>query len=132
MKCDTLAELQEFLKIQEQALGPKCPEVASTIHKIANLYLKDGNYDEAEAHYKRALAIRESVSGPHISEILESEECLRNLRALKQKKNSPQTSSRPERINIDDDLSSLKISHSDVKAFNEPICNDGGAADSMF
>lgn len=83
MKCDTIPELKRFLTIQEQALGAASPEVATTVSRLADLYLDEGMLDDAEAHYRRALSIRERLSGPHRSEIEHSRQSLNKVLALK-------------------------------------------------
>lgn len=82
MKCETIPELKEFLNIQEQALGKQSPEVATTVSKLADLYLANGMLDDAEALYRRALAIREKVI-PFRSEVEESRTSLSKVLALK-------------------------------------------------
>jgi len=83
MKCETIPELKRFLTIQEQALGSASPEVASTVSKLADLYLDRGMLDDAEALYRRALSIRERLSGVHRSEMEESKRSLNKVLALK-------------------------------------------------
>ncbi|MBX9670179.1 MAG: tetratricopeptide repeat protein [Candidatus Obscuribacterales bacterium] len=83
MKCDTIPELERFLTIQEQALGNGSAEVASTVSKLADLYLDRGRLDDAEALYRRAISIREGLSGPHRSEVEESRKSLNKVLALK-------------------------------------------------
>jgi tetratricopeptide (TPR) repeat protein len=81
MKCETIADLENFLKIQEQALGANAPEVATTATKLGDLYKKAGQLEEAEKLYKRALSIREnSVVGFHHDE---AESSRQDLEALK-------------------------------------------------
>lgn len=82
MKCETIPELQEFLTIQEQALGQQSPEVATTVSKLADMYLAKGMLDDAEALYRRALAIREKAI-PFRSEVEESRTSLSKVLALK-------------------------------------------------
>ena len=65
MKCDTIPDLERFLAIQEQALGPTAPEVGATLIKLAELYLNKGNLDKAEALYKKAFDIGNSAHGIH-------------------------------------------------------------------
>lgn len=79
MKCDTIADLERFLLIQEQAMGPTSAEVATTASKLADLYVKAGKLESAEPLYKRALQIRQNLNGFHRDEICESEEKLRWL-----------------------------------------------------
>lgn len=83
MKCETIPELKRFLTIQEQALGAASPEVATTVSKLADLYLDRGMLDDAEALYRRALSIRERLSGPHRSEMEDSRRSLNKVLALK-------------------------------------------------
>lgn len=90
MKCETIPELQEFLNIQEQALGKQSPEVATTVSKLADMYLANGMLDDAEALYRRALAIREKVV-PFRSEVEESRKSLSKVLALK----NPEPSNKP-------------------------------------
>ena len=83
MKCETIPELKRFLTIQEQALGSGSPEVASTVSKLADLYLDRGMLDDAEALYRRALSIRERLNGVHRSEMEDSRKSLNKVLALK-------------------------------------------------
>jgi tetratricopeptide (TPR) repeat protein len=48
----------------EKSKGPGSPEVASALNNEAELYSKLHRYPEAEALYKRSLAIRQAVLGP--------------------------------------------------------------------
>eukprot|EP00741_Cyanophora_paradoxa_P013228 tig00000178_g12777.t1 len=48
----------------EAALGPSHPNAAVTANNLAALYGALGRRDEAEALYKRALAIQEAALGP--------------------------------------------------------------------
>jgi len=61
MKCDTIADLEGFLKIQEQALGANSDEVATTASKLAELYIQSGRLENAEVLLKRALRIRQNL-----------------------------------------------------------------------
>ncbi len=83
MKCETIPELKRFLTIQEQALGTTSPEVATTVSRLADLYLDRGMLDDAEALYRRALSIRERLNGPHRSEMEDSRRSLNKVLALK-------------------------------------------------
>ena len=76
MKCDTIADLERFLLIQEQAMGPNSAEVATTASRLADLYFQSGKLDSAEPLYKRALQIRQNLTGFHRNELRESEESL--------------------------------------------------------
>ena len=55
---------QRALSMREQVLGPDHPDVARTLHDLANLYRAQGKYLEADLLYRRALSIREQVLGP--------------------------------------------------------------------
>src|SRR5437899_2606067 len=55
---------RQSVAIREQALGPDHPEVAADVAALAALLDGQGKWDEAEALYRRALAIFERVHGP--------------------------------------------------------------------
>ena len=67
------------LAIDEKALGPDHPDVATALNNLAGLYDDQGRYAEAEPLYKRALAIREKALGPDHPDVAAS---LNNLAAL--------------------------------------------------
>ena len=52
---------QRALAIDEKALGPNHPNVATNLNNLAELYRAQGKYSEAESLYQRALAIDESI-----------------------------------------------------------------------
>ncbi len=52
------------IAIDEKALGPEHPDLATDYNNLANLYTNQGRYQEAEPLYQRAIAIRERVFGP--------------------------------------------------------------------
>ncbi|CAN0519075.1 unnamed protein product, partial [Laminaria digitata] len=52
------------LAIDEKALGPEHPSVATSLHNLAGLLKTQGNYAEAEPLYKRSLTIVEKALGP--------------------------------------------------------------------
>ncbi len=54
---------QRALQIREQALGPKHPEVATSLGGLAILFQIQGKYTQAEPLYRRALQIREQALG---------------------------------------------------------------------
>jgi CHAT domain-containing protein len=60
---------QRALAINEKALGPEHPEVASSLFNLASLYTERGDYAKAEKLFQRALAIREKVLGPEHSDV---------------------------------------------------------------
>ena len=51
------------MTINEHALGPEHPETATTLDNLAQLYQAQGQYEQAESLYQRALAIRERILG---------------------------------------------------------------------
>ncbi|PCC75410.1 Tetratricopeptide repeat-containing protein [Nannocystis exedens] len=53
-----------MIAIREKALGPDHPTVAFTLLGTARTQRATGAYDEARAHYERALAIVEKAFGP--------------------------------------------------------------------
>jgi tetratricopeptide (TPR) repeat protein len=56
----------------EKAFGPDHPEVAYSLNSLAGLYQDQRRYADAEALYKRALAIREKAVGPQHPEFAAS------------------------------------------------------------
>ncbi len=52
------------LGIEEKALGPEAPDVATYLGNLASLYGDQGRYIEAEPLYQRALSIDEKALGP--------------------------------------------------------------------
>ena len=83
MKLETISQIINFLNIQEQALGKQSPEVARTVSKLADLYVKEGMLDDAEKLYQRALEIQERALGPHRKEAEKSRSSLARIQALK-------------------------------------------------
>jgi tetratricopeptide (TPR) repeat protein len=71
--------LTRSLMINEKALGPDHPDVATSLNNLAALYRAQGKYGEAEPLYKRSLAILEKVLGPDHPDVATS---LNNLAAL--------------------------------------------------
>ena len=55
---------QRSLAIDEKALGPEHPDVATSLNNLAALYKTQGKYVEAEPLFKRAIAIHEKALGP--------------------------------------------------------------------
>ncbi len=66
----------------EKALGPEHPNVATSLNNLAFMYHDQGKYAEAEALYKRALAIDEKALGPEHPDVAQS---LENYAALLRK-----------------------------------------------
>jgi tetratricopeptide (TPR) repeat protein len=93
MKLDTIADLEKFLLIQEQAMGAASSEVATTASKLAELYFKAGNIERAEPLYRRAMEIRQKLTGLHREELSACEESLQ--RVLKAKKASERMDANP-------------------------------------
>ena len=60
---EALLLYERGLAINEQALGAKHPETATSLNNLAYLYQRSGRYAEALPLHKRALEIREQVSG---------------------------------------------------------------------
>ncbi len=56
--------LQRARAIREQALLNAHPDVAQTLHHLAQLYEKQGKTEQAQPLYQRALAIQEQALGP--------------------------------------------------------------------
>ena len=48
----------------EQQLGPLHPDTATSLNNLAALYDRQGQYEQAESLYQRALTIREQQLGP--------------------------------------------------------------------
>jgi CHAT domain-containing protein/Tfp pilus assembly protein PilF len=55
--------LLQVLKIREKSLGGESPTVAASLEALADLYLDEARYDEADAQAQRALAIRQKAQG---------------------------------------------------------------------
>ena len=83
MKCDTIPDLEKFLKIQEQALGESSAEVATTAAKLADLYALAERFDEAERLLKRALTIQQNLVGLHHNDVAKTRQSLEKLTILK-------------------------------------------------
>lgn len=95
MKCETIPELEKFLAIQEQALGPDSPEVAITLSKLADLYFAARKFDKAENLYQRSLRIRENVTGPHRQDAEDARKNIDKVRGARQPSLSPSSERRP-------------------------------------
>jgi hypothetical protein len=55
---------QQAMKIREEELGPRHPQVAGSLMNLGKMYQGLTQYDQAEAAFKRALQIVESAQGP--------------------------------------------------------------------
>jgi CHAT domain-containing protein/Tfp pilus assembly protein PilF len=71
--------LQRALTINEQALGPLHPDVATSLNNLALLYRVQGRYAEAAPLYQRALTIHERALGSAHPELATS---LNNLAGI--------------------------------------------------
>jgi nephrocystin-3 len=54
---------QHALELRETALDPDHPKVAQSLHQLAGLHAQWGKFSTAEALYKQALEIYDSVPG---------------------------------------------------------------------
>ena len=66
-------ELRMALEIQQEVLGRDHPELARTLHNLADSLLLDERVDEADAHLERALIIKERAYGKehvHVADTL--------------------------------------------------------------
>jgi tetratricopeptide (TPR) repeat protein len=68
--------LGSVLRIREKVLGPEHRDVAATHRDIALRHLTSAEYDEAEEHYDRAIAILEKAAG---KDALDTADALREL-----------------------------------------------------
>ena len=57
------AQLLETVETAE-SLGEGNPLLLSSLYSLANFYEQQGEFEKAEAQYKRALSIKEKASGP--------------------------------------------------------------------
>ena len=55
--------VEQSLELREKILGPEHPNVAHSLHNLANLYATKGDYERAEPLYQRALTIFEKAFG---------------------------------------------------------------------
>ena len=70
---------QRALRIYEQHFGETHPNVAYSLHGLANLYYQQGKYTEAEPLYQRALHIWEQQLGLEHLDVVNSLHGLANL-----------------------------------------------------
>ncbi len=84
MKCNTIPELERFLSIQQQALGPATSEVATTLFKLAELYLAKGDIDKAENLYRRSFDIRATMYGVNREGIELTEQRLESIKTVRE------------------------------------------------
>ncbi|MCI0490795.1 MAG: tetratricopeptide repeat protein, partial [Blastocatellia bacterium] len=70
---------ERALAIEEKALGPDHPSVATSLNNLSSLYESKGDYAKAEPLYQRVLAIREKALGPEHPDVARS---LNNIAGL--------------------------------------------------
>ena len=63
---------EQALAIREKALGPEHPDLAASLHNLAEIYRTLGDYAKAEPLYRRSLAIREKALGPEHPDVATS------------------------------------------------------------
>ncbi|HEY9772831.1 MAG TPA: tetratricopeptide repeat protein [Planktothrix sp.] len=124
MKCDTIPDLERFLAIQEQALGPAAPEVAATLTKLAELYLNKGNLDKAEALYKKAYDITNNARGIHRQGIEDTEDRLNEIRRKKAESTNSSVSHRAVSSGSSS-TSHRPVASSSSSTTNTPISTSG-------
>jgi tetratricopeptide (TPR) repeat protein len=78
---ETESLYKRALAIDERALGPHHPDVATDLNNLAGLYYGQGQYGQAEPLLKRALAIREQALGPHHPDTKASRESVATISA---------------------------------------------------
>ena len=70
---------QRCLKVTQERLGERHPDVATSINNLAFLYSSQGRYEEAEPLYKHALALLQELLGDRHPDVATS---INNLAAL--------------------------------------------------
>ena len=55
---------EQALVVWEQIRGAEHPGVATALHNLAEIYLEEGQLEQAEKHYLHSLAIRERSLQP--------------------------------------------------------------------
>lgn len=58
------------LEMRENLLGPQHALVAASLRNLAEIYLSQNNFPEAERHFKRTLSILEQKSGPESKDLV--------------------------------------------------------------
>ncbi|MEO1353867.1 MAG: tetratricopeptide repeat protein [Cyanobacteria bacterium J06635_15] len=71
--------LLNSLRMRQQLLGDKHPDIATSLHNLAALYYKQNRYDEAEPLSLKALTMRKQILGHRHPDVANS---LNNLAAL--------------------------------------------------
>lgn len=73
--------LTKALSLREKTLGPKHPDVAGTLHSLANVYEKAGKHERSIPLYLRAISILKSApaqSDPGLSELVKDYFCAKS------------------------------------------------------
>lgn len=63
------ARYKRHVEAREKDIGADHPKVAESLHCLADLYVKMGRHEKAEAVFKRMLAIKENALGANLDEI---------------------------------------------------------------
>ena len=71
--------LPNIFSSHQSRIGSKHPDMLGIVKSLANLHTNEGQYDEAEKSYKRALADREAQLGTKHPDTLEAAESLANI-----------------------------------------------------
>ncbi|MBE9032936.1 CHAT domain-containing protein [filamentous cyanobacterium LEGE 11480] len=74
-----ISPVEAALQIQQQILGDRHPDVASSLNNLALMYAFQGRYEQAEPLYLQALDLRKSLLGNHHPQVATS---LNNLAGL--------------------------------------------------
>lgn len=64
--------LTKSLQIKEKVLGFEHPEIAKSLHYLADLYVEHGKYNSSELMYKRVISIRDKLLGEEHPDTLSS------------------------------------------------------------
>lgn len=72
--------LKRAVAWQEELLGSKHPDVATTLDALASTHFEQGNYLQAEALHQQALTLREQALGPEHPDVAKSLNDLAHLR----------------------------------------------------
>jgi tetratricopeptide (TPR) repeat protein len=126
---------KQALELAEKNLGPDHPDVADSLHILAEIYRSQGEYAQAEPLFKRSLAIAEEAFGPddqYVAAVLEdlarlyaaqrqfaeAESLLKRMLAIKEKAFGP------DHREVADSLSVLALLYTAQRrlAEAEPLC----------
>ena len=64
---DAAKVAKRALEVAEETFNPEHPYVAESLANLADIYVSQDKYEEAEPLYKRALAILETVEPIHLT-----------------------------------------------------------------